>query len=73
MQIDSNHGKQSNIVSQQRYTYVANNQYKYVDTNGNFLLVLGVVLKVIAISVVRFVLYVGAEYCVLMIQYLWKL
>lgn len=36
VQIDSNRGTQEQIDTQQRYTYCANNQYKYVDPNGNF-------------------------------------
>ena len=36
VQIDSYRGTQDSISSQQRYTYSANNQYKYVDPNGHF-------------------------------------
>lgn len=36
VQFDSNRGNQQEVTSQQRYTYVANNQYKYGDRNGNF-------------------------------------
>ncbi len=38
VQIDSYRGEQNNSATQQRYTYCANNQYKYVDPNGNALL-----------------------------------
>ncbi|WP_278626828.1 DUF6531 domain-containing protein [Thomasclavelia cocleata] len=34
VQIDSNRGNKEEIKTQSRYTYVANNQYKYVDPNG---------------------------------------
>ena len=37
IQIDTNRGEQESIASQQRYTYCANNQYKYVDPSGHFL------------------------------------
>ena len=36
VQIDSYRGEQGNSATQQRYTYCANNQYKYVDPNGHF-------------------------------------
>ena len=36
VQIDSFRGNQGEIETQNRYTYVANNQYKYVDPSGHF-------------------------------------
>ena len=35
VQIDDYKGTQDNIISQNRYTYCLNNQYKYVDPSGN--------------------------------------
>lgn len=41
VQIDSYRGEQGNTITQQRYTYCANNQYKYTDPSGHVAGVLG--------------------------------
>ncbi|MFR7592408.1 MAG: RHS repeat-associated core domain-containing protein [Longibaculum sp.] len=52
VQIDSNRGTQEQINTQQRYTYCANNQYKYVTINGSFfLLIAGLVISLYAVGV----------------------
>ena len=45
IQIDSYRGNQGNTTTQQRYTYCANNQYKYVDFNGKFIRIKRVDIK----------------------------
>ena len=44
VQIDSYRGEQGNSATQQRYTYCANNQYKYVDPSGHFAITGGLIL-----------------------------
>ena len=50
VQIDSYRGEQNNSATQQRYTYCANNQYKYVDPSGHFLGILAMVAGSYAIG-----------------------
>ncbi len=38
VQIDNYKGTQENLISQNRYTYCLNNQYKYTDPSGHFVL-----------------------------------